>query len=62
LKNTLFVTATELSEEIGVSKPYAYKIIKQMNDELELKGYITIAGRVSREFYKEKFYGLKQAN
>jgi len=33
-----------------------------MNDELEVKGYITIAGRVSREFYKEKFYGLKQAN
>lgn len=62
MKNTLFVTATEVAEKLGVPKPYAYKIIKQMNDELEAKEFITIAGRVSREFYKEKFYGLKQAD
>ena len=33
-----------------------------MNEELEAKGFITIAGRVSRKYYEEKFYGMAQAN
>ncbi len=32
-----------------------------MNEELEEKGFITIAGRVSRKYYEEKFYGMAQA-
>lgn len=32
-----------------------------MNEELEQKGFITIAGRVSRKYYGEKFYGMAQA-
>ena len=30
--------------------------------EVEAKGFITIAGRVSRKYYEEKFYGMAQAN
>ena len=32
-----------------------------LNEELEEKGFITIAGRVSRKYYEEKFYGMVQA-
>lgn len=62
LKNDLFVTAGEVAQDLGVSKPFAYKLMRQMNEELEAKGFITIAGRVSRKFYEEKFYGMAQAN
>ena len=62
LKNDLFVTAGEVAQDLGVSKPFAYKLVRQMNEELESKGFITIAGRVSRKYYEEKFYGMAQAN
>lgn len=60
-RNELFVTAGEVAQELGVSKPFAYKLVRQMNEELEEKGFITIAGRVSRKYYEEKFYGMAQA-
>ena len=43
-----FIKVDEVAEELGVSKPYAYKIIRRLNDELRDKGMITIAGRVDR--------------
>lgn len=62
MKNELFVTAGEVAQNLGVSKPFAYKLVRQMNEELETKGFITIAGRVSRKYYEEKLYGMAQAN
>ncbi|MGL6200391.1 MAG: DNA-binding protein [Lachnospiraceae bacterium] len=58
----LFVTASEVAEELSVSKPFAYKLVKQMNEELDQQGFITIAGRVSRKYFQEKIYGMKKAN
>ena len=58
-RENIFVSAEEVSEILGVSKPYAYKLIKQMNDELKDKGFITIAGKVSRRYFEEKFYGMR---
>lgn len=56
-KNTLFMKVDEVVEELGVSKPYAYKLMRQLNDELSAKGFVTISGRVSRQFFEEKVYG-----
>ena len=42
LKNDLFVTAGEVAQDLGISKPFAYKLVRQMNEELEAKGFITI--------------------
>ena len=39
-----FIRAEEVADELGVSKPYAYKLIRQLNEELKDKGFITIAG------------------
>ena len=62
MKNELFVSASEVANDLGVSKPFAYKLVKQMNEELDHKGFITIAGRVSRRFYEGEIYGLAEAN
>ena len=59
---TVFIKATEIAHELGVSKPYAYKLIQKMNTELKNKGYITISGRVSRQYYEEKLYSNKNSN
>ncbi len=52
-----FIRAEEVAQELSVSKPYAYKLIKKLNDELKQKGFITIAGRVNRQYFEERFYG-----
>lgn len=41
----LFVRAEEVANELGISKPYAYKLLREMNEELKQKGFITIPGR-----------------
>ena len=42
-----FICAEEVAQELSVSKPYAYKLIRQLNEELKEKGIITISGRVT---------------
>lgn len=62
MDNKLFMKVDEIAQELEVSKPYAYKLIKTMNSELQAKGYMTIAGRVSRAYFEEKFYGIKNSD
>ena len=52
--NNKFICAEEVAQELSVSKPYAYKLIKRLNDELKEKGFITISGRVKRSVMGEK--------
>ena len=42
-----------------ISVPYAYKIIRKLNQELSDKGYITVTGRVNREYFNERVYTVK---
>ena len=53
-----FIRAEEVAKELDVSKPYAYKLIRQLNEELKNKGFITISGRVNRQYFHERFYGI----
>lgn len=53
MKNT-FMRVGDVAEELGVSKSYAYKIVQRLNDELKKMGYLTIAGRVNREYFLKK--------
>lgn len=50
-----FIRAEEVAAELDVSKPYAYKLIRQLNEELKAKGFLTIAGRVNRQYFNERF-------
>lgn len=55
-----FIRADEVAEELDVSKSYACKVIKQLNDELSAKGYITVAGRISRQYFNERVCGAER--
>lgn len=62
MANEIFMRVDEVAAELGVSVPYAYKLIRQLNEELKKTGCITIAGRIDRKFFHEKFYGTKERN
>ena len=51
-----FMRADEVARELEVSRSYAYRLIQQLNAELRAKGYITIAGRVNRQYFRERLY------
>ncbi len=55
-----FIRVDEVAKELDVSKPYAYKLIRQLNEELKAKGFITIAGRVNRQYFNGRLYGAER--
>lgn len=52
-----YMDAQDVAEVMGISKSKAYVIIKQLNEELKQKGFITVQGKVSRKFFEERTYG-----
>ena len=52
-----FMRAEEVAQELGVSVSYAYKVIQKLNAELKGKGFLTISGRVNRQYFNERLYG-----
>ena len=42
------MSADDVARELNCSKSHAYKLVKSMNEELALQGYITMAGRIPR--------------
>lgn len=57
----MYVTADEVAELLGVSRGYAYKVIRGLNDELKANGFRVISGKVPTKYFQEKFYGMKLA-
>ena len=56
--NNTFMKVDDVANELGVSNSYAYKVIKNLNADLEKMGYLTIAGRVNKKYFLEKMcYG-----
>ena len=55
-----FIRVDEVAKELDVSKPYAYKLIRQLNEEFKAKGFITIAGRENRQYFNERLYGAER--
>ena len=45
----------EVMHALSISRPYAYRIIRMLNSEMEQRGYTTIKGKVSRKYLYERF-------
>lgn len=50
----MFVTVEEVVSVLGVCQSKAYRLIQNLNKELEEKGYITVRGKVSRRYFEER--------
>lgn len=55
-----FIPVREIKEMLCVSESKTYSIVRDLNKELEDKGYLIIPGRVSRKYFEERFYGVEQ--
>ena len=55
---SIYITAPELAEVMGVSNGHAYKLIREMNAELKKQGYLTIAGKLPRAYLEKCLYGF----
>lgn len=53
---SIFFYVDDVIEMLGVSRSKAYSIIQGLNAELKKKGKITVAGRVPRKYFFERFY------
>ena len=51
-----YLTAQEIAQEMDISDSTAYKIIRQLNAELEAKGFITVSGRIPAKYFEERCY------
>lgn len=60
MQDNTFMDASEIVKVTGMSEGYAYKLIKQLNQELEQQGFITIRGRVSKKYFEERIYGVRK--
>ena len=51
------IGADEVAEALGMSRAYAYKLIRRLNKEIEERGCITVPGRVSRAYFEKRLFG-----
>lgn len=60
MQNTFYYTAMEVAEMLGISRTKAYKLVRDMNEELAKQGYIVVSGKIPKKYLHEKCYGLAQ--
>ena len=56
-ENRIYILAPRMAEMLGISIGHAYKIIRSLNDELKKDGYIVIAGKVPKDYFKKRWFG-----
>lgn len=54
MERRTFISVDEVANELGISKSYAYKLVKQLNIELNEMGYLTVSGKVCDSFFRKK--------
>lgn len=52
----MFLNVKDIMDMFGVSQSHAYRVIVDLNNLLEKKGFRTIKGKVSRKFVFENYY------
>lgn len=53
MENKNFMTVDEVAQELNVSKSYAYKVVRELNAEMQKLGYLTVTGRVNTSFFRK---------
>ena len=62
MKSNYMIGVDEVSKELGVSRGHAYKVIRELNDELSEKGFIVVAGKIPKAYWETKFFGYSSEN
>ena len=54
MQEKIYMTVQDVADTLGISKSKAYEIVRQMNQELQEKGYLTVAGRVNSKYFQKR--------
>lgn len=54
------VGAKYVQESLGISRASAYRIIRDLNNELEASGVRTLAGKVNLAFFEKRFFAIPE--
>ena len=57
MNEKIYYNAEDISKMLGVSMGKSYKILREMNRDLADRGFLTIAGKIPVEYFREKWYG-----
>ena len=57
-----FLDVHDVMEITGLSSSSSYIVIKQLNEELRKKGYLTIRAKVISTYFYERFFGKEVQN
>lgn len=49
-----YYKVTDVMTLLECSSSFAYKIIRQLNEELKAEGYITVRGKVPKGYFEKK--------
>lgn len=60
MNEKIYYSAADIAAMLGVSTGKVYKILREMNKNLADKGFLTIAGKIPVEYFKERWYGGKK--
>ena len=60
MASKLFISAKEVAKELEVSDSYAYRLIRQLNAELEQKVLLLSKEKFSRKYFEERVYGMNE--
>lgn len=52
------VDSDYIKDALGVSRASAYRVIRDLNRELEASGVRTLPGRVSLTFFEKRFFSI----
>lgn len=56
---TAFISVAEIQKVLDVSESKAYRIVRSLNSELKKEGFLVLPGKVSRQYFNERFYGIQ---
>jgi hypothetical protein len=57
MNEKIYYSAGDIVKMLDVSMGKSYKILREMNRDLSYKGFLTIVGKITVEYFKEKWYG-----
>ena len=60
MKRKRMVDADYVMDTLGVSRATAYRVIRDLNRELEAAGVRTLAGRVSLSYFEQRFFSTPE--
>lgn len=55
-RQSIFIKASEVCEVMEISRASAYRLIKQLNEELATKGYLVVNGKTNRDYFYDRIY------